>query len=79
MKHGEDILNIPVESLKLTNKMSEHYGILLNSYGEEQLMKFRYEKTLEYLQVMRSQVEEGRQLKKKFMLREAIRTTQDVI
>jgi hypothetical protein len=37
-------------------------------------MKFRFEKTMEYLSLMQKQIDEGKLLKKKFMLREAIRS-----
>ena len=36
-------------------------------------MKFRFEKTLFYLDVMKKQIREGQELKKKIILREAIR------
>jgi len=36
-------------------------------------MRFRFDKTMEYLSLMQRQIEDGKELKKKFMLREAIR------
>ena len=58
----------------MTNKVIEHYGLLLNSYDNEAIQKFRLDKTLEYLDLMHTQIDEGIELKKKFMMREAIRS-----
>jgi len=56
-----------------TNKVIRYYGVELNSYEEKNILKFRFDKTLEYVKLMQTQIKEGRELKKKFMLREAIR------
>lgn len=61
---------------EVTNRIAEHYGIILNSYPKENIQKFRYDKIMEYLSVMRQQIESGKELRKKFMLREAIRVSQ---
>ncbi len=36
-------------------------------------MKFRYDMTIKYLNLMKDKIEEGRRLQKKIMVREAIR------
>lgn len=38
-------------------------------------MKFRYDKTMKYLSLLEEQVKEGQELKRKFMMREAIRSS----
>ena len=53
-------MEIPFESLASTNKIIEHYGVQLNSYPQENIMKFRYEKSVQYLNIMREQIREGR-------------------
>jgi hypothetical protein len=63
-----------LEEFTVTNKVIDHYGILLNSYSKESIMKFRLDKTMQYLSLMEEQIAEGKELKKKFMLREAIRS-----
>jgi hypothetical protein len=62
-------MNLPVETFSITNKMIQRYGVQINSYDEENIMKFRFEKTSSYINLMRSQIKEGQELKKKFMLR----------
>jgi hypothetical protein len=49
----------------------------LNSYSKQNILKFRYDKTLEYLQVMREQAKAGEELRKKFLLREAMRASEE--
>lgn len=66
-------MNLPVNAFTVSNKMIKRYGFEMNSYEEQNIMKFRYEKTLNYVNLMKNQIKEGRELKKKFMLREAIR------
>ena len=46
-----------MEELTTTNKIIEHYGILHNSYKSENILKFRFDKTLEYLNLMKDQIE----------------------
>ena len=52
MRHGHNILNLPLDSFTITNKIIDHYGILLNSYPMENISKFRFDKTLEYLNIL---------------------------
>ena len=63
-----------MDDFVITNKIVDHYGILLNSYSKDNILKFRFDKILQYLSLMEEHKEEGNQLKKKFMLREAIRS-----
>jgi hypothetical protein len=69
LQFGEAVIDEPLEVFTTTNKVIDHYGRALNDYPQEKLMKFRYDKTLGYLSLMRSQIVEGKELKKKFMLR----------
>ena len=59
LHHGADIMHVPLEELALTNKIISYYGVGFNSYDENSLMRFRYDKSLEYLRLMQSQIREG--------------------
>ena len=60
MIHGEDINNIGLDYFRLTNKIIDIYGRQMYNYDDETIMRFRFEKTLFYLNLMKRQIEEGR-------------------
>ena len=51
---------MPLETFKVTNTVIDHYGILRSGYPEANIAKFRYDKTIEYLNLMKSQINVGR-------------------
>lgn len=74
LQHGEAVLTQPLETFTTTNKIIDHYGVLLNDYTQQTIMQFRFDKTMQYVKLMRAQASEGAELKRKFMLREALRS-----
>lgn len=56
MQYGEQIANEPLQSFKTTNKVIDHYGKKLSDYPKHLILKFRYDKTMQYLDLMRSQI-----------------------
>ena len=76
LHHGPAVKDLPFAHFTTTNKVAAHYGVRLNNYDPETIARFRYDKTLPYLEVMGRMLEEGQELKEKFMMREAIRQTE---
>lgn len=72
LHHGEAVLDEPLSVFTTTNRVIAHYGGL-NSYDPSNLMRFRFDKTNSYLEMLRAGAREGEVLKEKLLVRSAMR------
>lgn len=56
MFEGKSILQVKSNFLHTTNAIIKNYG---REIDKETIMKFRYDKTMEYLKLMEQKLEEG--------------------
>jgi hypothetical protein len=62
MFYGKEVLNIKTQYFHTTNAVIEKYGKEIN---KQVIMKFRYDKTMEYLELMDKKYKEGEEEIKK--------------